>query len=95
MKNLLFLVVATIFLVTGMLAVMLVTEVVVAEQPVAAEAKDEKRIPEKPGGIPHGLEGPYAECSDCHQLEIPPHPPLEHECLICHTQQIDEEDDGR
>lgn len=50
----------------------------------------ETSIPEKPGGIPHELDGPYATCDNCHELSIPPHPPMVHDCLICHTQAIDD-----
>jgi len=56
----------------------------------STEISEDKKIPEKPGGIPHELDGPYTECSSCHQLEIPPHPAKVENCLICHTQKVDE-----
>jgi hypothetical protein len=55
----------------------------------------DKTIPEKPGGIPHELDGPYMQCSGCHQLEIPPHPAKVENCLICHTQKVDEGNAGQ
>ncbi len=95
MKNPLFLILAAVLLVAGMLGVMTLAPAVEADPAGAIEAEQEERIPEKPGGIPHALDGPYAECSDCHQLEIPPHPPMVQDCLICHTQQVNDENDER
>lgn len=61
-----------------------------SEESENAEDRQDLRIPEKPGGIPHGLDGRYATCDNCHELSIPPHPPMVHDCLICHTQAIDD-----
>jgi hypothetical protein len=61
------------------------------ESTVNIEISEDKTIPEKPGGIPHELDGPYTQCSSCHQLEIPPHPAKVENCLICHTQKVEED----
>ena len=58
-----------------------------------SEVTEDKAIPEKPGGIPHPLDGSYTQCSTCHQLEIPPHPEKVESCLICHTQKVEETKD--
>lgn len=61
----------------------------------STEITEDKKIPAKPGGIPHELDGSYTQCSTCHQLEIPPHPAKNESCLICHTQNVEENRDDQ